>query len=237
MACLLDKDDVLAIYGDIYETLLGRINGDVKTKFNPAEYIKNLHAEIAEINDPKFALEVAQAAPEIMLQVIATRKNVRQYFVENKISQDPISEMSISFENVDMVQKFISGQTKSLTDHQDKIKRKRQSKKDVEIIDPNDATINYSNVQKKGKVEDPLTNTLNFAVTENPEFVADEDQPRHRQQRFGEPTFSVRCVFEVTAAFQTGLGLLQQLQQLLLLMELSLQFLHKLEFSIQCRLQ
>ena len=178
MACLLDKDDVLAIYGDIYETLLGRINGDVKTKFNPAEYIKNLHAEIAEINDPKFALEVAQAAPEIMLQVIATRKNVRQYFVENKISQDPISEMSISFENVDMVQKFISGQTKSLTDHQDKIKRKRQSKKDVEIIDPNDATINYSNVQKKGKVEDPLTNTLNFAVTENPEFVADEDQDK-----------------------------------------------------------
>ena len=44
MACLLDKEDVLAIYGDIYETLLGRINGDVKTKFNPAEYIKNLHA-------------------------------------------------------------------------------------------------------------------------------------------------------------------------------------------------
>ena len=86
MACLLDKEDILALYSDIYENILGKINGDTKTKFNPEEYIKQLHAEIAEINDPIFALEVAQAAPEIMLQVIATRKNVREYFVKNKIS-------------------------------------------------------------------------------------------------------------------------------------------------------
>lgn len=178
MACLLDKDDVLALYSDIYEDILGKINGDTKTKFNPEAYIKQLHAEIAEINDPVFALEVAQAAPEIMLQVIATRKNVREYFVKNKISQDPISEMSINFEDVNQVKEFVSGKKKSLEEQKDKVRRKNTTKKDVEILDPTDATINYSNVQKKGKVEDPLTNTLNFAITQDPSKITDENQDK-----------------------------------------------------------
>lgn len=202
MACLLDKEDVLALYSDIYENILGRINGDTKTKFNPEEYIKQLHAEIAEINDPIFALEVAQAAPEIMLQVIATRKNVREYFVKNKISQDPISEMSINFEDVNQVKEFVSGKKKSLEEQKDKIRKKNTTKKDVELLDPNDATVNYSNVQKKGKVEDPLTNTLNFAVTEDPSKVTDEtqDKPDPEKEMFYKVIKQIILLAEARAA-------------------------------------
>jgi hypothetical protein len=128
MACLLEKEDVLNVYSDIYESILGRINGSIKTKFNPEQYIKDFYSELAESNDPKFALEVAQAIPEIMLQVIATRKNIREYFVKNKISQDSISEMSLTFEDFNAIKSFVSGEKKSLAEQQKKIIRKNKSK-------------------------------------------------------------------------------------------------------------
>jgi tetratricopeptide (TPR) repeat protein len=176
MACLLEKGDILDVYSDIYESILSRINGSIKTKFSPEQYIKDFHNEIAESNDPKFALEVAQAIPEIMLQVIATRKNIREYFVKNKISQDSISEMSLTFEDFNAIKIFVSGQKKSLDEQKQKIIRKNKSKENIEILDPTDTTINYSNVQKKGKVEDPLTNSGQFAIAYNPDEVTKEEQ-------------------------------------------------------------
>ena len=176
MACLLEKGDILDVYSDIYESILSRINGSIKTKFSPEQYIKDFHNEIAESNDPKFALEVAQAIPEIMLQVIATRKNIREYFVKNNISQDPILKMSLSFEDFNAIKIFVSGQKKSLDEQKQKIIRKNKSKENIEILDPTDTTINYSNVQKKGKVEDPLTNSGQFAIAYNPDEVTKEEQ-------------------------------------------------------------
>ena len=83
MACLLNSEDVLNIYGDIYENILSNIKS--KSKFEPEAYIRKTYETIAKNNDPKFALEVAQAIPQIMLQVIATRPNVAEYFYTNKI--------------------------------------------------------------------------------------------------------------------------------------------------------
>lgn len=176
MACLLDRDNVLSVYGDIYETVLDHINNTKKTKFDATKYIKDLYSDIAESNDPKFALEVAQAAPEIMLQVIATRKNVREYFVKNKISQDPISEMSIRFEDINAVKKFVSGEKETLAEVKEKVKSANKSKKQVPIENPTESTVNYSNVQNKAKVEDPLTSTYNFAVAADPDQLSEEDK-------------------------------------------------------------
>ncbi len=183
MACLLDRDNVLSIYGDIYENVLEHINTPNKGKFDATKYIKDLYADISGGNDPKFALEVAQAAPEIMLQVIATRKNVREYFVKNKISQDPISEMSIRFEDVNEVKKFVSGQKESLSEVKEKIKTANKKKKQVDSENPTEDTINYSNVQNKAKVEDPNTTTYNFAVASDPDLLSEEDKDKEDPQK------------------------------------------------------
>lgn len=183
MACLLDRDNVLSVYGDIYETVLDHINNTKKAKFDATKYIKDLYTDIAGSNDPKFALEVAQAAPEIMLQVIATRKNVREYFVKNKISQDPISEMSIRFEDVNAVKKFVTGEKETLDEVKEKIKSSNRSKKQKPSENPTDNTINYSNVQNKSKVEDPLTSTYNFAVASDPDLLSEEDKDRQDPQK------------------------------------------------------
>jgi hypothetical protein len=183
MACLLDRDNVLSVYGDIYETILDHINTPKKGKFDATKYIKDLYADIAGSNDPKFALEVAQAAPEIMLQVIATRKNVREYFVKNKISQDPISEMSIRFEDVNAVSKFVTGEKESLAEVKEKIKSANKSKNQKPSENPTEDTINYSNVQDKAKVEDPQTTTYNFAVAADPDQLSEEDKDKQDPQK------------------------------------------------------
>jgi predicted kinase len=177
MACLLDKVDILALYSDIYENILVRINGEVTTKFNPEEYIKQLHNEIAEVNDPKFALEVAQAAPEIMLQVIATRKNVREYFVKNDISQDPISKKSIEFENINEVIKFVAVPQKTRQEIKDEIKEINKSSKDKPAAEPLDPNIQWSYNENNGaKIAYPLATVFQQAYAVNPETATEAEK-------------------------------------------------------------
>jgi hypothetical protein len=177
MACLLDKVDILALYSDIYENILGRINGEITTKFNPEEYIKQLHNEIAEVNDPKFALEVTQAAPEIMLQVIATRKNVREYFVKNDISQDPISKKSIEFENIDEVIKFVAVPQKTREEIDEEIKQVNKAKHNQPPAEPLPEKIQWSYNENNGaKIAYPLATVGQQAYAINPETATEEEK-------------------------------------------------------------
>ena len=177
MACLLDKVDILALYSDIYEDILGRINGEIKTKFNPEEYIKQLHNEIAEVNDPKFALEVAQATPEIMLQVIATRKNVREYFVKNEISQDLISKRSIEFENIDEVIKFVAVPQKTREEIDEEIKQANKASYNKPPAEPLPANIQWSYNENNGyKVAYPLATVGQQAYAVNPATATEAEK-------------------------------------------------------------
>ena len=130
MACLLNDKDVLNIYSDIYENFLEVIDSKSKTPFSPIDYIKTLHSDIAENNDPKFALEVAQAIPQIMLQVIATRGDVRKYVALNNIDTNSLIKLSVDFEKIENVKKFIAGKMPSFSDAKSKIATKNKSDKD-----------------------------------------------------------------------------------------------------------
>jgi hypothetical protein len=175
MACLLNADDVLNIYSDIYENFLEAINSKSKTPINPLDYIKTLHSEIADSNDPKFALEVVQAIPQIMLQVIATRSDVRKYISTNKIDINPINNLSVDFEKIENVGKFIAGKAPSLKDTKSKIAAKNKADKEVTLENPEDPSENEDNKTSNVRIEDPITTTFQYAKTVNPDAATEEE--------------------------------------------------------------
>jgi hypothetical protein len=175
MACLLNAEDVLQIYGDIYENILSNIKSN--TKFNPDIYIKNIYDEIAKVNDSKFALEVAQAVPQIMLQVIATRPNVAEYFYTNNIKSDPIIGLSVKFKNIDEVNKFIVSEPITLDDAKETIKKSTRKKNQVEINNPTEGMI-MSDVQSKARTDDPLSNSGQFAIPGNPKELSESEKDK-----------------------------------------------------------
>lgn len=180
MACLLNSEDVLNIYGDIYENILISINS--KSKFDPEAYIKKTYEAIAKNNDPKFALEVAQAIPQIMLQVIATRSNVAEYFYTNEIKSDPIMGLSVKFKNIDEVNKFIISEPVTLDEVKDTIKKTIRKRNQYTAEDPTNVML-MSSVQKKARVDDPLSNAPMFMIPENPEEVSEADRDKEDPEK------------------------------------------------------
>ena len=175
MACLLNDKDVLDIYSDIYENFLEVIDSKSKTPFSPIDYIKSLHSDIAENNDPKFALEVVQAIPQIMLQVIATRGDVRKYVALNNIDTNSLIKLSVDFEKIENVKKFIAGKMPSLSDAKSKIAAKNKSDKEVKLENPEDPSENTDNKISNTKIEDPLTSTFQYAKAVNPDTATEEE--------------------------------------------------------------
>ena len=175
MACLLNKEDALNIYSDIYENILSAINDSSEVSFDPEQYIKELYADISDQNDSKFALEAAQAAPQIMLQVIATRKDVREYFRNNKISLDPINNLSLDFEKIEKVVEFISQSVPTLKGLKGSIINSNKSNKESKINNPTDETENVDKKISNTKVENVLTTTFQFKKAVNPDAATEEE--------------------------------------------------------------
>jgi hypothetical protein len=177
MACALNNEQILDLYQDIYKDILDRIENPESTVFDIKSYINTLYADILNPEDNTKALQYIQAVPEI-LQTVANRKDVKTYFVQNKLSLDPIMAMALDFEDLNKVTSYLQTKVLTLADVKRTLKSSIKKSKELKLSQPTEVVTDYamSTAQGGARVTTILATTIQIANPLDPDKVSEEER-------------------------------------------------------------
>ena len=162
MACALNKEQISDVYKLIYFKL--QKSNDI---INVDDFIKFFYdLALKSSEDTAKALLYAQAVPDIFT-LVTNQKTVKSNLVKNNFDFNSIYNRSVEFEELKNVKSFFAPKKVSIKEQKQKIIQKNIKSQDVIIEDPKSES-KISNVEKKSKVDNPLTNTINYSKTKSP---------------------------------------------------------------------
>ena len=162
MACALNKEQISDVYKLIYFKL--QKSNDI---INVDDFIKFFYdLALKSSEDTAKALLYAQAVPDIFT-LVTNQKTVKSKLVKNNFDFNSIYNRSVEFEELKNVKSFFAPKKVSIKEQKQKIIQKNIKSQDV-IIEDQKSESKISNVEKKSKVDNPLTNTINYSKTKNP---------------------------------------------------------------------
>lgn len=162
MACALNKEQISDVYKLIYFKL--QKSNDI---INVDDFIKFFYdLALKSSEDTAKALLYAQAVPDIFT-LVTNQKTVKSKLVKNNFDFNSIYNRSVEFEELKNVKSFFAPKKVSIKEQKQKIIQKNIKSQDVIIEDPKSES-KISNVEKKSKVDNPLTNTINYSKTKSP---------------------------------------------------------------------
>jgi len=162
MACALNKEQISDVYKLIYFKL--QKSNDI---INVDDFIKFFYdLALKSSEDTAKALLYAQAVPDIFT-LVTNQKAVKSKLVKNNFDFNSIYNRSVEFEELKNVKSFFAPKKVSIKEQKQKIIQKNIKSQDVIIEDPKSES-KISNVEKKSKVDNPLTNTINYSKTKSP---------------------------------------------------------------------
>ena len=178
MACqLYTENDISALYTIVRGEIMDRIQDPKLGKFDDKalnNFIKEVYEEFKD--EPNGILYV-QAIPD-MLDIVKNDLEIKKYLrQEAGLSFDYVQDLSLDFENLDNVMKFVTPPVKNPTEKQVKKKIKQGNKTSKNVVQNNNNTKTpWSSVQEKAKVDYPDKTTGQIAIAKNPETMTAEER-------------------------------------------------------------
>jgi len=172
MACALNKEQI----SDVFKLIYFKVKNDTNA-VKVEDLIKFFYdTALKATEDTSKALLYAQAVPDIFT-LVTNQKAIKSKLVKNNFDFNSIYKLSVDFEDLKNVKSFFAPKKISIKEQKEKIINKNIKSQDVILEDPKlDSKI--SAVNKKSKVDNPLTNTINYSKTKNPtDPTPDEKDP------------------------------------------------------------
>lgn len=170
MACqLYTQDDLTALYSVVYGEILDRINDPSLGKFDQGAFdnlIKTIYEELKD--NPDNAIIYAQAVPDIF-NLVANDPEIKKYLVkEVKFDFNYPNEKSLDFEDLEVVKQFVSPESETFDDVENRLKEINKIKNDVVVSD--DSELSKSDLEQRNasKIEFPNVTSLQTASSKNP---------------------------------------------------------------------
>ena len=172
MACALNKEQI----SDVFKLIYFKVKNDTNA-VKVEDLIKFFYdTALKATEDTSKALLYAQAVPDIFT-LVTNQKAIKSKLVKNNFDFNSIYKLSVDFEELKNVKSFFAPKKISIKEQKEKIINKNIKSQDVILEDPK-LNSKISAVNKKSKVDNPLTNTINYSKTKNPtDPTPDEKDP------------------------------------------------------------
>ena len=179
MACqLYTENDLSALYSLVYGEIMDRIKNPELGKFDNKALDKFINEVYEEFKDEPNGLLYVQAIPD-MLDTVKNDLQIKTYLrKEAGLSFDYVQDLSLDFENLDNVLKFVTPKVTRPTKKEvtKTIKKSNKNSKNVVQNNNNGQKSPWSAVQEKAKVDFPDKLTGNIAIAKNPETMTEEER-------------------------------------------------------------
>jgi predicted kinase len=179
MACqLYTENDLSALYSLIYGEIMDRIQDPKLGKFDNKALDKFINEVYEEFKDEPNGLLYVQAIPDV-LDIVKNDLEVKTYLrKEAGLSFDYVQDLSLDFEDLDNVLKFVTPKVTKPTKKQvnNTIKKSNKNSKNVVQNNNNNQKGPWSAVQEKAKVDYPDKTSGQIAVAKNPETMTEEER-------------------------------------------------------------
>ena len=179
MACqLYTENDLSALYSLVYGEIMDRIKNPELGKFDNKALDKFINEVYEEFKDEPNGLLYVQAIPD-MLDTVKNDLQIKTYLrKEAGLSFDYVQDLSLDFENLDNVLKFVTPKVTRPTKKEvtKTINKSNKNSKNVVQNNNNGQKSPWSAVQEKAKVDFPDKLTGNIAIAKNPETMTEEER-------------------------------------------------------------
>lgn len=186
MACqLYTENDISALYTIVHGEIMDRINDPKLGKFDNKALDKFIKEIYEEYKDEPNGILYVQAIPDI-LDLVKNDLEIKKYLrQEAGLSFDYVQDLSLDFEDLDNVMKFVSPKVEKPSGKQvkKKIKESNKNSKNVTQNNDNDAQTPWSSVQEKAKVDYPDKLSGQIAVAKNPDKMTEAERNEKDPQK------------------------------------------------------
>jgi len=186
MACqLYTENDISALYTIVRGEIMDRIQDPKLGKFDDKalnNFIKEVYEEFKD--EPNGILYV-QAIPD-MLDIVKNDLEIKKYLRQDAgLSFDYVQDLSLDFEDLNNVMKFVSPKVEKPSEKEvkKKIRQSNKNSKNVTQNNDNKAQTPWSSVQEKAKVDYPDKLSGQIAVAKNPEKMTEAERNEKDPQK------------------------------------------------------
>ena len=177
MACqLYTENDISALYSLVYGEIMDRIQDPKLGKFdNKAleKFIKDIYNEFKD--DPNGIL-YAQAVPD-MLDIVKNDLEIKKYLLnEAELNLNDVAKLSLDFENLDNVLKFVTPKKVQKTKKEINSEIKEANKNSKNIPQNNNNNQTWAALNDRAKVDYPNKLSGQIAVAKNPEKMTEAER-------------------------------------------------------------
>jgi hypothetical protein len=186
MACqLYTENDISALYTIVHGEIMDRINDPKLGKFDNKALDKFIKEVYEEYKDEPNGLLYVQAIPD-MLDIVKNDLEIKTYLRKDAgLSFDYVQDLSLDFENLDNVVKFVTRPVSKPSSKSIKssIKSSNKNSKNIGQDNNNNEKGIWSAVQEKAKVDYPDKLTGNIAIAKNPETMSEAERNQKDPQK------------------------------------------------------
>ena len=179
MACqLYTENDISALYSLVYGEIMDRIQDPKLGKFDNKALDKFIKEVYEEFKDEPNGLLYVQAIPD-MLDIVKNDLEIKKYLrQEAGLSFDYVQDLSLDFEELNNVIKFVTPKASKPDKKEVKKKITKSNKTSKNIVQNNNNNQKgpWSAVQEKAKVDYPDKTSGNIAIAKNPDKMTEEER-------------------------------------------------------------